>query len=112
MTIQNNRLPSIAARLDETVEEAMEDAARFVAESAQARVPVATGKLRDAIHVDRMDDDTVAVVAGNTDAWYGHIVEGGGAKTSPKPFLVPAFEANRKLIEQRISDAIERMARG
>lgn len=89
-----SRLPTITAEMHARVEAAVEVGAHGIVEEAQSRVPVSSGKLRDAIHVDRQADG-VHVVAGDMDAWYGHLVEHGTARTPPRPFLVPAFESKR-----------------
>ena len=92
-----SRLPQIALQVEILVEEAIEEGAEHVAAAARQRVRVASGKLRDAIHTDDQDEG-VYVVAGDTDAWYGHLVEHGTAHTSPHPFLVPSLEENRDTV--------------
>ena len=89
-----SRLPQITARLAAEMRAAEEAAAELVAERARQRVPVNTGRLRDAIHVEH-DDDGATVVAGDTEAFYGHIVEHGGVRQAAHPFLVPALEESR-----------------
>ena len=71
------------------------EGADSVERDAKSRVPVATGKLRDAIHMDDEQDEGTYVIGGDTEAWYGHLVEYGTVRTSPRPFLVPALEENR-----------------
>jgi HK97 gp10 family phage protein len=102
----HSRFNVIAAHLDEAVDLAMRQLAEEVVTGAKSRVPVDTGKLRDAIHIDHRDDGEYAIVAGDTDAWYGHIVEHGGTKTPPHPFLIPAAEAARQHIDDRVRYAL------
>lgn len=101
-----SRLPEITAEMHARVEAAIEHAAHGIADEAKTRVPVASGKLRDAIHVDRQSDG-VHVMGGDTDAWYGHLVEHGTARTSPRPFLVPAFEAQKEHLIAEVAAALK-----
>jgi HK97 gp10 family phage protein len=89
-----SRFPQIAASLQPRVTAALREAADEVADEARGRVVVASGDLRDSIHVDQ-DGDDVYVVVGNDDVYYGHLVEFGTAKVPARPFLVPSLEAKR-----------------
>jgi HK97 gp10 family phage protein len=89
-----SRLPEIAASLDDVVKDVLEEGAQTIAEAARQRVPVDTGNLQDAIHVESARNGAY-VIAGDTDAFYGHIVEFGSVEVPPRPFLVPALEENR-----------------
>jgi HK97 gp10 family phage protein len=92
-----SRLPSIGPEIQARLEAECAKTAEHVAEAARERVPVDTGALRDAIHVEPAEHGIGEfVVAGNTEAWYGHLVEYGTVNTDPRPFLLPAAEANRK----------------
>ena len=115
-----SRLPEIARELRSQVSRAVKDGAEAVAAEAKVRVPYDASKpasephLRDRIHVERRGPAEYAVVAGDDDAWYGHLVKGGSAvagKGRPPipahPFLVPALEAQRFLILLRIQAALE-----
>lgn len=89
-----SRIPRITIELEGHLEAAVKAAAALVAARARDRVPVNTGRLRDAIHVEEGASEAT-VVAGDTEAFYGHIVEHGGAHTPPHPFMVPAAEESR-----------------
>jgi HK97 gp10 family phage protein len=108
----SNRLPGIVAALDIAVHEALVASADMIANTAKTRVPVKTGKLRDAIHV-QVDKATgeVYVVAGDKKVWYGHIVEHGSVNQPPKPFLVPALEENRETVINLVERAIQLVVR-
>lgn len=101
----NSRIPLIAAELDAKTEAAVIEVAERIAADAKSRVPVATGALRDAIHVDTSGDG-VRVVAGDSTAFYGHIVENGSTKTPARPFLVPALEAVRPVLELLVGEKL------
>jgi HK97 gp10 family phage protein len=94
-----SRLPRIEAEIVVKSEAAATAAARLIAARAKDRVPVASGRLRDAIHIEH-EDGGVAVVAGNTEAFYGHIVEHGGVFTPAHPFLRPAVDESRDEIRK------------
>jgi HK97 gp10 family phage protein len=89
-----SRLPLIAGKLEAEMRAAELAGAHLIEQRAKQRVPVNTGRLRDAIHVES-DDDGAAVVAGDTEAFYGHIVEHGGVRQAAHPFLIPAAEESR-----------------
>lgn len=57
---------------------------------AQRRAPVDTGHLRSSIGVD-IDPDGLGFEAGPT-ASYGHFLEFGTSRMSPRPYLLPAFD--------------------
>ncbi len=103
-----SRLPEIATLLHPTVQAALKAGAERIAENARQRVPVQSGRLRDAIHVEE-DDGSFYVVAGNTEVFYGHIVEHGGAHTPPRPFLVPALEENADSVLGAVTSALGRL---
>lgn len=90
-----SRLPEIAAELAVKMDAVALAGAERIASEAQNRVPVATGRLKNAIHTERVRVGGYAVVAGDNETFYGHIVEHGGAYTPAKPFLIPALEDNR-----------------
>lgn len=87
-----SRLPEIAAGLAHRMDTVASNAADKVVEGAQERVPVKTSRLHDAIHKEHTGLGEYTVLAGDTEVFYGHIVEHGGARTPPHPFLMPAAE--------------------
>jgi HK97 gp10 family phage protein len=101
-----SRIPLIIAELDDKVREGVVEVAENIADGATERVPVDSGALRDAIHVET-DENRVRVVAGNTEAFYGHIVEHGGVHTPARPFLIPAYEAERPKLEDVVGEHLE-----
>jgi HK97 gp10 family phage protein len=101
-----SRIPEIIAKLDPETLQGVRDAADEIVRGAQERVPVDSGALRDAIHVESKGMET-RVVAGDSQAWYGHIVEHGSTTAPPRPFLIPAYEAVRPSIEEIIGDQLE-----
>lgn len=104
-----NRLPIIAAELRPHVEAAVALGAERISQSAKDRVPVHTGRLRNAIHVDRRGHGEYRVVAGDHEAFYGHLVEFGTNRAPAQPFLVPAAEENRRSVEALVTTALRRL---
>ena len=90
-----SRIPRIVAELAAKMDAGSRAAAELIAARAKDRAPVRTGKLKNAIHVERERAGEHAVVAGDRDVFYGHIVEHGGAHSAARPFLVPALEESR-----------------
>lgn len=101
-----SRLLPIAAELPAQVGGALEEVAEAIAESAQSKVPVESGDLRDAIHVEKQGSD-YSVVAGNENVFYGHLVEHGTTHSPPRPFLVPAAEENLETAEKLVENVLE-----
>jgi HK97 gp10 family phage protein len=103
-----SRLPQIAATLDPRVTAAMRAGAEAIEQEAKARVTVASGDLRDAIHTE-VDGDDVYVMAGDDDVFYGHFVEFGTTRTPARPFLVPALEARRESVLASVRATLGRL---
>lgn len=108
-TTLKSRLPEIAAELRPRVGNAVRLGAERIKESARDRVPVHTGKLRDGIEIDRRGPTEYAVVAGDRDVFYGHLVEFGTSHSAAHPFLVPAAEQNRQVVERLVIEALRRL---
>jgi HK97 gp10 family phage protein len=101
-----------------TVNSALKQAAEIIKADAIRRVPVDSGALRDSIRVvQRRGSPTtaeVSVVAGNANGKdgviYAAFVEKGTLKTSPHPFLKPAFVADEtvamRIVAQAITDGL------
>lgn len=104
-----SRLPQIIAELPLRIDAIARAAAEAVEERAKNRVPVRSGKLRDAIHTERQALGEYMVIAGNTEAFYGHIVEHGGAHTPAQPFMVPAAEDVRPEIQTIAAAALRNL---
>lgn len=90
-----SRIPEIRAQLPEKLDATVRIAAEGIEAEAKSRAPVGTGALRDSIHTDKTSDAEYRVVAGDSDVFYGHIVEHGSVKQPAQPFLIPALEARR-----------------
>lgn len=89
-----SRFEEIAIELPERVAKVAERGAELVADGARERVPVRTGRLHDAIHVEEAEQEgEFVVLGGDNEAWYGHLVEFGTAHSTAHPFMVPAAEA-------------------
>lgn len=104
-----SRLPQISRELRPRVATATRRGAEEIAKDAKNRVPVRSGKLRDAIHVEFKGDADWDVVAGDRDAFYGHMVEHGTTRAAPRPFLIPALMARRAEVELLIKKALQQL---
>ena len=93
-----SRFPMIAAELAPRVSAAVKAGAESISETAKTKVadppPVGEG-LREAIHVENSGPASYSVIAGNSDVFYGHMVEHGTSHSAPKPFLIPAMEERK-----------------
>lgn len=105
--VLKSRFPQIVAELNPRMDIATKTTAEAIAEDAKSRAPALTGALRDAIHVERSKLAEYRVVAGNTEVFYGHMVEHGTSHSPPHPFLVPAAEAQRPALESAARAALQ-----
>lgn len=102
-----SKLPQIAAQLGARMDAVAKVTAERIEARAKERAPVSTGRLRDAIHVERTGVGEYQVIAGDTTVFYAHIVEHGGARTGPRPFMTPALEETRPDVETLGREALE-----
>lgn len=107
-TSLKSRLPEIAAELRPKVAEAVKWGAERIAEDASAKLPYGPPEihLKERIHVERAGPATYRVVAGDEEAYYGHIIEFGSVKMAARPFLVPALEENTADIEAVVTGVL------
>lgn len=101
-----SRLPGIAASLQPRVSAAVKEGAERIREAAQERVRVRTEELHHAIHTEHVGPAAYAVVAGDDDAFYGHMLEFGTAHSPAFPFLVPAVEAEKDTVVDLVHIAL------
>ena len=58
-------------------------------------------------HTERTGTGEVSVIAGDSDVFYGHLVEFGTTHTPARPFLIPAAEANREEVVASVRAALK-----
>lgn len=106
-----SRLPQIITELPPEVGEAIERGCEIVAADAASRVNPGPPDihLAERIHVEKRGDTEYAVVGGDGDAFYGHIVEHGSVKSAPHPFLVPALDAHAEEIVGMVAAIVRRL---
>ena len=83
-----SRIPEIITELPLRSKALSLTLAEETATTAQGRVPVLTGRLRDSLEAK-----SVAGGAAVYAAWYWFLVEFGSTNQPANPFLVPALEA-------------------
>lgn len=66
-----------------------------VVDDARTLAPVDRGRLRDSIEARPLEDGYVGVVIGD---WKGHFFEFGTVHMRAHPILLPAFDANEKIV--------------
>lgn len=102
-----SRLPEIQVELVAQINTVANAVADKVAQRARERVPIDTGQLQEAIHVEHVGLGQYSVVAGDDDAFYGNLVEHGSADTGPRPFLIPSLEATRAEVPRLGANALQ-----
>lgn len=92
-------------------EPTMTDIVLQIERDAKKGAPVDTGNLRASIEseVHLEDADTVAGFVG-TNVEYAPFVELGTSRMGAQPFLRPAVEENRDLIEDELGATVEELA--
>lgn len=97
-----SRFPEIIASLRPRVSAAVKSGAQQIAKVAAEKAPYDENSegphLRDAIHVEREGVAEYAVVAGDSEVFWGHFVENGTSHSAPEPFLVPAAEEEKEAV--------------
>ena len=103
-----SRLPQIAAELRPKVSAAVKKGAQAVEADAISRVPTGPPDvhLRDHFHVNRLGAAEYEVAAGDGETFYAHMVELGTSHSAPRPFLVPALEANEDEVVRLVRVAL------
>jgi HK97 gp10 family phage protein len=105
-----SHLPEFIAGLESAMREIELAGAEKIAETARERVPYdpnTAEHLRDHIHVKETEEG-VLVVAGDKQAWWGHMVEHGTTHSPPEPFLIPSLEENVGEIETAANEVLRR----
>jgi HK97 gp10 family phage protein len=105
-----NQLDSLGEDASKALKEAVMKGAEIVREDASRRAPRRTGKLSQSIIIEsaEVEPDYVSVKIGpNKEAFYGRFVEMGTSKMPAKPFLRPAWDANKENVKKIISDELK-----
>lgn len=85
-----------AAMREETLINALIKSAEPIRADAASRAPRRTGKLSQNIIIEKDDKEKLAVKVGpHKDAFYGKYLEFGTSKMAARPWLRPAFDANK-----------------
>lgn len=92
-------------RVREAVKHQVGESALKIQEEAKKRAPVDTGALRNSITVDFYEQGLAAQIGPHMP--YAPYVEHGTRKMAARPFLSPAFEAERPRFEKGIRKAIK-----
>ena len=125
-----DHFPEIERDLRAGLNDLVEDTAGRIRDNAKLNAPFDDGDLKEVIHVERVGPFEWAVVAGGrstsgVDVWYAHLLEWGHnvvvgrgpgrqerrivGHIAPRPFLTPALEAQRPIIEMRAAQLRERL---
>ena len=112
-------MKNLATELQTKVKlEAVMEAANFLKGESERRVPIRTGKLKENIVIQKVEDNEIATevkVGPNRDAFYGAMVEYGTKNMRARPFMRPSFDENedriQKEITRKIQEGIERAVR-
>ena len=106
---------------DRVLKTAHADAAKPLIDTAKSIVPVGkTGNLKDSIGVERISlkrTNEIGLVQvgprrkGGKKGFHGHLIEFGktnrdGSKSKPNPFMEPAYNMTKNLVEGRIAESV------
>ena len=90
-------------RFREKIRNALDVARLKIENDSRRMAPKDTGALKASIWSD-MKSDTEAVVGDGV--YYGMFQELGTRNHPPQPFLMPAFEANKNVLERELKDIL------
>lgn len=120
-----NRLPDMVAGMPAAAQEVVDKTAYRIEARAKKTVPVVTGTLRRSIHtltptttdVANTAPSKVAVPLGpnppagqayvGVGVKYGKVVEFGQGKRPPKPYLIPALEAEMPAFREEMKKVVK-----
>lgn len=123
--VLSNRLPSMTAGMAEAAQRIVDATAYRIEARAKAAVPVKTGTLRRSIHTltpstagqVTMAPPSVSVPQGSlppkgqayvgVGVNYGRFVEFGTRKMPPRPYLIPALEAEAPRFRDEIKAVVK-----
>ena len=103
-----SNLLTISAEIRPLVDDACADSAQAMAEDARGRVPVDSGRLRDSIRAEKTGELEHRTAAGDNKAFYARFVEFGTRNAGARPYMIPAFEAEKAVTEARVANALRR----
>ena len=103
------RMLALAEAIHASVEAAVAECAKSIAEQARQDCPVASGRLCDSIGVEVREDSSGTVIAARVvaDAPYAAAVELGLGGQPPRPFLLPAAEAAGGKLKDAVKDSAD-----
>lgn len=89
--------------------EAIMGAANFLKGESERRVPVRTGKLKENIIIQKVEDSEIVTevkVGPSRDGFYGAMVEYGTKNMKAQPYMRPAFDENEERVEKIVAEKI------
>ena len=98
----------LVKELNENIEKILDDAAQKALDEALSKVPVRTGLLKSSIFLKKINEKTFELSAGGGKykergkPYYAPFVEFGTRKMAPRPYMLPAWEQAKKIIESCI----------
>lgn len=103
------QLDHVTSRMHQAVRKAVEESGNEVVKGTQRRVHVDTGNLKTSVRVDMHDGPRIKAEIGwkDRDDQYALWQEFGTQSMPARPALGPAFNAEKRKIAGRISDAIQ-----
>lgn len=108
ISLDYDHTDEIADAIERDIEQAIQDGAAEIAQTAQAIVPVDTGALRASITMRRGMNEWIV----ETRIEYAPFVEFGTRYMAAQPYLRPAYERHRPGIIAACEAAIRRHATG
>lgn len=96
--IVKDNTDKVLAEVESNTKDVLAAIGKVIADEAKEIVPVDTGALRDSITYD-VENDSVRV---GSPLEYSIYVELGTSKMAPQPYIRPAFENNKEMIEATV----------
>lgn len=108
------------------LEQAMLESANLIVAGAKLRAPVETGEVRDSIRHHGVKegrrgglyvaitagDKTTETKTGGTTYQVARLLEFGTVKMPAQPFMLPAYRANKRRVQQRMRRAVKNAIMG
>ena len=102
----DSKADKVGFLLRRAMQKAVVRAAVDIENDARKDVPVLTGKLRDSITVDIVQEGNDTLINSYTTAGYGGYIELGTYKMRPRPFLGPAVRKHSEKLAENIAEIL------
>lgn len=101
-------LEKIGQRSEEIKTKALEEGSEIFRSDIEQRAPRGKGTKHLADHIIKEINGDTVKIGPFRDYFYGHFLEFGTRKMSARPFMGPAFESNKLIVQEKMADVLRK----